>query len=75
MPRYVAWLPCWASVEYELITDEEITDEAELRERMLTDGSATGGLCHQCAEHIQCDGDYDEEVARDTECPFAVVEE
>lgn len=58
MPRYKAWLPAWASVLYVLETDKPITDEAELKRRMLEEGESQGSLCHQCSDVIQCDGDY-----------------
>lgn len=57
------WLPVCASACFELDIDEEewnsLTDEQK-HTAFLEQCYPTGGLCHQCDNHITCDMDIDE---------------
>lgn len=56
MPKYTAWVPVFASVEYELETDEPIEDPEALRQAMIDGGEPTGGsLCYHCSRKVEVD--------------------
>lgn len=55
MPKYTCWLPTWASVKWELATQEPITDFEELKRRLLDEGEPQGTLCHSCSDDLELD--------------------
>lgn len=50
MPKYVAWIPTWATVRYELKTDKDLSGE-ELQEEFERKAKKVGGkICTHCGK-------------------------